>query len=130
MLKMSRTTHTTTHTQAPARFSGLVLMGLLAAFSAPTPAKAEITEPERALLGKVPAGPAARGPVEAFGRLSFPDGEAALLNNRRVAIRSAGPSGLSAAEALVDGARALLNGDHSSGQSRPSVASSSADTGE
>ena len=119
----------TTHTQAPARLSGLVLMGLLAALSAPTPARAEIT-PERALLGMVPAGPTARGPVEAVVRLSFPDGEAALLNNRRVASQFAGPSGLSAAEPYVDGARALLNGGPSSGQSRPSVASTSADTGE
>jgi len=120
----------TTHTQAPARLSALVLMGLLAALSAPTPARAEITEPERALLGMVPAGPTARGPVVAVVRASVSDGEAALLNNRRMAIQFASPSGLSAAEPQVDGARALLNGDPGSGQSRPSVASTSADTGE
>ncbi len=120
----------TTRTQAPARLGGLVLIGLLAALPAPIPGPAEITEPERALLGKVPARPTARGPVEAVVGPSVSDGEAALLNNRRVAIRFASPSGLSAAEPLVDGARALLNNATSSGRRRLSAGPTSADTGE
>lgn len=110
---------------------GLVLVaGLLAAFSAPTPVHAQIPEAKRALLGTVPAGPTAGGPMEVTPGPSLPDGAAALLNNRRVAIRPAGPSRPSAADPLVDGARALLNGGPRSGQGRPSVASTSADTGE
>ena len=109
-----------------ARLRGLVvMMGLLAAFSAPTPAPAQVTEPERALLGRAPAGSAAGGPVETVAGPPVPDGEAALLNKRGGAIRLAGPSAPSAAEPLVDGARALLNGAPRSAHSRPAVTASS-----
>ncbi len=89
---------------------GFVLMGLLAALSAPTPAYAEVTEAERALLGVVSTRAAAvGGNVEAAPRQSLSWGEAALLGKANGSIVLAARSVEPAAVGIGDGARALLN---------------------
>lgn len=66
--------------RSKAPLTGFVLLGLLATLSRPTAARAEVTEPQRALLGVVSTRAAAvSGNVEAVARPSLSGGEAALL---------------------------------------------------
>ena len=95
--------------RSTAPLSGFVLMGLLAALSGPTAASAEVTEPERALLGVVSTQVGAvRGNV-AVARPSLSGGEAALLGKGSGLILLASPSAEPAAVAFGDGAGAFLN---------------------
>jgi hypothetical protein len=97
--------------------TALVLAGLLAA-SAPTAVRAQTSDSERALLGRVASGPTV-GTVESVARSV--DGEAALLNHAKASVRPAEASVQSGAEAPVDGARALLNGAPGSVPERPAA---------
>ena len=95
--------------RSTALLSGFVLMGLLAALSGPTAASAEVTEPERALLGVVSTQAAGiRGNV-AVARPSLSGGEAALLGKGSGLTLLASPSAEPAAVAFGDGAGAFLN---------------------
>ena len=88
----------------------LMLMGLLAILSRPTAARAEVTEPQRALLGVVSTRAAAVGEsVEAVARPSLSAGEAGLLGKGSGLILLASPSAEPATVAFGDGARALLH---------------------
>lgn len=111
--------------RATAGVGSALTIALLATFLASTATRAEITESERALLGRSSDAPTVRGPVTAVARESELDGQAALLNNRGFALPAA-PARQSAETSILDGARALLNkapGQHGSGVAAPSTSS-------